>query len=51
MPPVSGEQFVVVLGSLGMLGGVALGLKRVHTEMVEVARVTASMVRPSMRDS
>lgn len=26
-----------------MLGGVALGLKRVRTEMVEVARETASM--------
>ena len=43
MPPVSGEQFLVVLGSLSTLGGIALGLKRVHTEMVEVARVTASM--------
>ena len=43
MPPVSGEQFVIVLGSLSMLGSIALGLKRVRTEMVEVARETASM--------
>lgn len=44
MPPVSGEQFGVVLGSLSLLGGIALGLKRVRTEMVEVARETASTV-------
>ena len=44
MPPIAGGYVLEVTGALGVLGTIALGLKRVRTEMVEVARETAKNV-------
>ena len=44
MPPVSGEAFLIVVGSLALLGGIAMGLKRIRDEVGEIARLEAGQV-------